>query len=101
MQTDTITYQQVVSVVMTLPSDRLPSVYDFALFVKQHPLTSMSESDLFGENKDQICADEEQWDQQFAASHDELRTIAREVAAEFRAGRTKPMAFTPDGRLVK
>ena len=61
----------------------------------------MSEADLFGENKDQIRADEERWNQQFAASHDELRTMAHEAATEFRAGRTKPMAFTSEGRLVR
>ena len=38
MKTDTITPQQIIDLVMTLPPDRLPSVYDFTLFVKQHPL---------------------------------------------------------------
>jgi hypothetical protein len=101
MKTHTITPQQVIDLVMTLPPDRLPSVYDFALFVKQHPLPLTPEADVFGEGQDQIRADEERWDQQFAASRDELRAIAHEAAAEYRAGRTQPMTTTPEGRLVR
>ena len=101
MRTDTITPQQVIDLVMTLPPDRLPSVYDFALFVKQHPLPLTPEADVFGEGQDQIRADEERWDQQFAASRDELRAMAHEAAAEYRAGRTQPMTTTPEGRLVR
>ncbi|HZY41512.1 MAG TPA: hypothetical protein VFF59_05875 [Anaerolineae bacterium] len=96
MPTSTITPQQVMDVVLTLPPDRLVSVYDFVLFVKAHPL-----GDVFGETEDEIHADEEQWDQQFAASRDPLRAIAREAAAEYRAGQTKPMEFTTGGRLAR
>ena len=98
MQTKTITRQQVIDLVMNLPAERLISVYDFARFVQVHPLERTQEADIFGETEDEIRTDEEQWDQQFAASRDELRTIAREAAAEYRAGRTKPMEFTTEGR---
>ena len=101
MKIDTITPQQVIDLVMTLPPDRLPSVYDFALFVKQHPLPLTPEADIFGEAQDQIRADEERWDQQFAASRDELRAMAHEAAAEYHSGRTQPMTTTPEGRLVR
>lgn len=101
MQTNTITAQQVVDMVMTLPPDRLVSVYDFVLFIKQHPLVAKPEADIFGETADEIRADEELWDQEYAASRDQLRTMAREAAAEYRAGRTKPMEFTPGGRLAR
>jgi len=101
MQTETITVEQVVDLVMTLPPDRLLSVYDFARFVKQHPLVPEPERDLFGETEAEICADEEVWDRQFAESRDALRTMAREAAAEYRAGRTKPMKFTTEGRLAR
>jgi hypothetical protein len=99
MPTKTVTHQQVVDLVMSLPTDRLVSVYDFARFIKSHPLSSTA--DFFDATEDEIRADEEQWDQQFAASHEELRAIAREAAEEFRTGRTKPMEFTPEGRLVR
>jgi len=88
--TQTITPQQVVDLIMSLPPERLASVYDFALFVQQHPLPSMPEGDIFGETEDEIRADEERWEKQFAASRDKLRAIAGEAAAEYRAGRTKP-----------
>lgn len=101
MPTSTVTPQQVIDVVLTLPPDRLVSVYDFALFVKAHPLAPVPEVDVFGEAEDEIRADEEQWDQQFAVSRDQLRNIAREAAAEYRAGQTQPMEFTPDGRLAR
>lgn len=101
MQMSTITPQQVVDLVMALPPERLVSVYDFALFVKQHPLSPTPEVDIFGETADQVRADEERWDQQFAASRDKLRTLARQAGTEFRAGRTKPMQFTPEGRLAR
>jgi hypothetical protein len=96
MPTETVTRQQVIDLVMTLPPDRLLSVYDFARFVQSHPL-----EDIFGETEDEIRVDEEHWEQQFSASRDELRTIAREAAAEYRAGKTKPMDFTSDGRLAR
>jgi len=101
MQTSTITPQQVMDVVLALPPDRLASVYDFALFVKAHPLSAAPEGDVFGETEDDLRADEEQWDQQFAASRDRLRRIAHEAAADYQAHQTQPMKFTADGRLAQ
>jgi hypothetical protein len=100
MPTQTITPQQVVDLIMSLPPDRLASVYDFALFVQQHPLASTPEGDIFGETEDEIRADEERWEQHFVASRDKLRVMAGEAAAEYRAGRTKPMEFTPGGGIA-
>ncbi|HOU12223.1 MAG TPA: hypothetical protein PKZ84_03840 [Anaerolineae bacterium] len=101
MLTETITHQQVAELVMSLPPDRLSSVYDFVRFIQSHPLTPTATADVFGETEDELRADEEQWGQQFAASRDELRQMAREAAAEYRAGKTKPMRFTPEGRLAR
>lgn len=89
MQTETITHQQVADLIMNLPPERLPSVYDFVRFVQSHPLTLTSVTDIFGETEDEIRADEAEWEQQFTVSRDELRKIAREAAAEYRAGKTK------------
>jgi len=101
MTTQTISYQEVVDVVMTLPEDRLVSVYDFARFIQSRPAPTTPFEDIFGETEDEVSADEEQWQQQFAASREQLRAMAREAAAEFRAGQSKPMAFTADGRLER
>ena len=100
MPTKPISYQQVVDVVMTLPADRLASVYDFACFIQSRPMELPPEGDIFGETEDEIRADSEQWEQQFATSRQQLRAMAHEAAAEFRAGRTMPMSFTSEGRLA-
>jgi hypothetical protein len=54
-------------------------------FVQSHPLPAET-ADIFGETADEIRADEEEWEQQFAASRDELRKIAREAAGWFIIG---------------
>ncbi len=101
MQTQTITREQVVDLVLTLPLDRLKSVYDFALFLKQQQQVQGGTVDIFGETEDEIRIDNERWDEQFAEAREQMRAMAREAAAEFRAGRTKPMEFTAEGRLVR
>ena len=64
MQVQTLTHQQVIDLVLTLPLERLRSVYDFALFLKQaqEPFT-----DIFGETIEEIQTDEAQWEQQFSS----------------------------------
>ena len=99
MQTETVTRQQVVELVMALPADRLASVYDFARYIQSHPLGAFT--DIFGETAEEIGADEELWERQFEASRDELRSMAREAAAEYRAGKTKPMEFSSDGKPIR
>lgn len=101
MQREVISRQQVVDLIMTLPLERLISVYDFVRFVKLQPVPFLPEDDIFGETEDEILADEERWEQQFEASRDALRARAHEAAAEFRAGRTTPMEFTPEGCLAR
>jgi hypothetical protein len=98
---ETLTHQQVVDLVMTLPADRLASVYDFTLFVKSHPLRPTTAADAGAETAEEMRADEAQWDQQFEASREDLRAIAHEAAMEFRAGRTTPLEFTPGGRPAR
>ena len=97
--TSSPTHQQVADLVMTLPPDRLVSVWAFTLFVKSNSLTPVPVADMFGETGDDMRADEAEWARQFETSREELRAIGHEAAAEFRAGRTRPMAFTHEGRL--
>lgn len=96
-----VTYEEVVNLLATLPLERLNSVYDFALFLKYQPLVPIPETDIFGATQEEIRADEERWNQQFAESRGKLRALAHEAAEEFRSGRTKPMRFTSDGRLTQ
>ena len=57
--------------------------------------------DLFGESVEEIEADEARWQEQFAASLDILRIMAREASECYREGHTTPMAFGPDGRVIR
>lgn len=101
MTVETITHQQVIDLVKTLPSERLQSIYDFTLFLKQQPSTLTSETDLFGESDEEIQADEERWQSKFALSRDKLREMAREARAEYYAGRVQPLRFDRDGRIIR
>lgn len=101
MTVATITHQQLIELVRTLPKERLQSLYDFTVFLKQQPVALTPETDLFGESLAEIEADEARWDEQFAGSREKLREMAREAKAEYEAGRAKPMQFGPDGRLVR
>lgn len=55
--------------------------------------------DIFGETDDEIRADEEQWQREFAASREQLRNMGREAAAEFRVGESIPMTFLAHGQF--
>lgn len=59
MATRTVSVQQMVDVVMTLPPDRLASVYDFARFVQSQSSAAAPLADIFGETEEEIRADEE------------------------------------------
>jgi len=61
---------------------------------KKHP---MKDSEV-EEWESELVSDEEQWEQQFADSRDELRKMAQEAAAEYRAGKTRPMEFDSEGK---
>ncbi len=98
MLEETITREKVVELVMALPANRLASVYDFARFIQSHPLATLPTDDIFGETEEEILADEEEWEQQFAGSRDELRKMAQEAGAEYRAGKTRPMEFDSEGK---
>lgn len=54
------------------------------------------------ESIDEIEADNVRWDALLATEESQalLEQLADEALAEYRAGKTKPMAFTDDGRLV-
>jgi hypothetical protein len=102
MQVQTVNHQQLIDLVKSLPSERLPSLYDFALFLKQQPLPApLPTIDIWGETEAEIEEDEAHWDEKFAQSRDDLRKMGREAAESFRAGRAKPMTFTAEGQLKR
>lgn len=101
MATLAITRQQVIELVESLPEERLQSLYDFTLFLQRQPLLLTPETDLFGESATEIEADEERWQDAFAASRQRLRAMAQEAKESYLAGHTEPMEFDSDGRIVQ
>lgn len=92
------TYEQtLLSIVRTLPTERLRQVVQFARFLQVQTLDEFALVEE--ESPEDIAADEALWDAQFAATQDGLAKMAEKVRAEIRAGKSKPMIFTPDGRI--
>lgn len=93
-----VTYQQVIELVITLPVERLPSLYDFARFLKEASEPPVETGDLFGESLEEAAADEAWWDEQFERSEAVLLRLAEETVEEYQAGTTTPLEFNPRSR---
>ena len=95
-----VVYEQtLMSIVRTLPIEHVAQVVDFARFMQSQVLSN----DVFiskDETEEEIRADNERWDATFAASRDTLRMLANQAREEIRAGRSRPMIFTDDGRIA-
>lgn len=83
MEKNPLTAQRVAELIMTLPPDRLASVYEFVLLMKQQPVSG-SEADVSDEA--------------------EPKTMTREAVAEYRVDRAGPgeeMPVTVTGTMVE
>jgi Tfp pilus assembly protein PilO len=90
-------YEQVlVSIVRTLPAERVVQILDYARYIQSQAIEDMDDD----ETEEEILADEAHWDAQFAATQEGLKKMADKVRADIRAGRTRPMVFTKDGRIA-
>lgn len=95
---DQSTYEQaLLSIARTLPAERLRQVLQFARFLQVQTLDEFALEEE--ESPDEIAADEARWDAHFAATQDGLEKMAEKVRAEIKAGKSKPMVFTADGRI--
>ena len=101
MSTTTITHQQVIDLVKTLPVERLQSLYDFTLFLRQQPVVLTPETDLFGESAVKTEGDEPQCEEEFVLSGERFAGLGWDTSDEFRAGGTQPMEFSAEGRLER
>jgi len=99
MQTD-VYEQALISIVRTLPVERIVQILDFARYIQSQTIEDFGFLDD-DETEEEILADEARWDAQFAATQDGLKKMADKVRADIRAGRTRPMVFTKDGRIAK
>lgn len=94
-----ITREQVIELVRVMPTERLGSLYDFALFLQSRPMFPQGFVDVFGASEEEIVADEAVWDKQFVASGDKLLRLAEEALEAYHAGQTTPIEFDEKGRL--
>ena len=82
-----------------LPPQRAEQLLDFARFLESQRLVE----GLFGE-EDEAGAegDNTRWDALLASAEGQtlLDQLAEEALAEHRAGKTRPMAFDDEGRIV-
>jgi hypothetical protein len=94
VQTQTDLVKAITEIAATIPWARTLQLYEFALFLKSHPLPAE-------ETFEEIAADEALWDEQFAATDDDkLAALVASVEAEINAGETLPM-FDERGEFVE
>jgi len=91
--------QALLRIVRTLPLERVVQILDYARYIKSQAVEDF-ETLHYDETKEEIIADEERWDEQFAATQDGLKKMADKVREDIRAGRTSKMAFKKEGRIA-
>ncbi len=93
-QTQANLVKAIADIAATIPLARTIQLYQFALFLKAHPLP-------IEETFEEVVADEALWDAQFAAtSEDELAALVAAAEAEISEGKTQPM-FNEHGEFVE
>ncbi len=81
-------------IAIDMPLARIVQLYEFALFLKSHPLPAE-------ESIEEIIADEALWDKQFADTSDEsFSALVASVEAEINKEGTQPM-FDVNGSFVE
>lgn len=88
MEKNTVTAQEVIDLVRTLPPDRLAIVYEFALSIRQHLPTSEPEDGGVGGSAEEIRAADEQPDREYQTLPDQPKAVARDSVAGYRVGRS-------------
>lgn len=96
------TYERIlVKVVRALPPNRATQLVDFARFLEAQALAdylAQEDSTEF----DEMLAENARWDALFATEQSQqlLEKMADEALTEHRAGKTRPMKFTSEGRIA-
>lgn len=91
---------QLLTIARSLPPSRAAQLVDFARFLEAQSLAESLERQ--DESMDRIDADNARWDTLLATDESQalLEQLADEALAEYRAGKTKPLAVTDVGRIV-
>ena len=94
IQTQTDLVKAITEIARAMPLARTLQLYEFALFLKSHPLPTE-------ETFEEVAADEALWDTQFAATADDkLAALVASVEAEINEGKTLPM-FDERGEFIE
>jgi len=94
IQARTDLVKAITEIAAAMPLARTVQLYEFALFLKSHPLPAE-------ETFEEVAADEALWDTQFAATDDDrLAALVASVEAEINAGETLPM-FDERGEFIE
>ena len=94
IQTQTDLVKAITDIATAMPLARTVQLYEFALFLKSHPLPAE-------ETLEEIAVDEALWDAQFAATDDDrLAALVASVEAEINEGKTLPM-FDEHGEFIE
>jgi hypothetical protein len=92
-QTQADLIKAITDIATTLPMAQVMQLYQFALFLKMHPLPE----EMFSE----ILADEALWESQFASTDDsKLAELIAVIETEINEGRTRPM-FDEHGEFLE
>lgn len=93
-QTQADLVKAIIDIATAMPLARTMQLYQFALFLKTHPLPTE-------ETFEEIAADEALWDTQFAATDDDkLAALMAAVETEINEARTLPM-FDEHGEFIE
>lgn len=83
--------QELLQIVHHLPIERIAQIVDFARYIQSQAREDFLDFEDGG--KEDILADEAQWEAQFAASQDDLARMAERVRGEIQAGRIQAIKF--------
>ncbi len=93
-QTQADLIKAIANIAATMPLARTVQLYQFALFLKTHPLPTE-------ETFEEIVTDEAIWETQFAATDDDkLAALVAAVEAEIGEGKVLPM-FDKHGAFIE
>jgi len=91
--------QTLVSIIRSLPPERITQLIDFARFLEAQTLI---EELAAAESTAEIEADIAKWDALLASEEAQelLDKLADEALQEHKAGQTRPIRFTDEGRIA-
>jgi len=90
-------YEEILmNIVRSLPAERVIQILDYARYIQSQSDKLITED----ETEEEIIADEEHWNSQFAATQDGLKKMADKVRSDIRAGRSMPMVFTKEEKIL-